>query len=96
MKTRSLGMACWSRQVLRQAGDDRRLAGGAHLVAWPEPVPAGHGIVATGLRRIDDEQPVLFGEGVHPGPAAKSSGLCVQPCSITISPCRPSSAKLGT
>ena len=42
--------------------------GVAHLVARPEPVPAGHGVVAAGLCRIDDEQPVLFREGVHPGP----------------------------
>ena len=58
-------------EALGQAGDDRRLAGVAHLVARPEPVPAGHGIVAAGLRRIDDEQPVLFGQGVHPGPGGE-------------------------
>ena len=26
------------------------------------------GVVAAGLRRIDDQQPVRFGQRVHPGP----------------------------
>ena len=39
---------------------------------------------------------VTAGLWIIPVPAAKSSGFWVQPCSITISPCSPSPAELGT
>lgn len=58
-------------QARGQAGDDRGLAGIAPLVARPEPVPAEHGVIATGLARIDDQQPVLLGKGVHARPGGE-------------------------
>ena len=58
----------------RKLGQDLGLAPATALVAPAEPVPAGLGIVAPRLLRIDDDQPVFLGQGIHAG-AAREIGV---------------------
>jgi len=52
--------------VLRDARDQRRLAASVRLVARAEPVPAFRTVGFCRLRRIRHQEPVRFGELVHP------------------------------
>ena len=57
--------------LARQAGKDGRLAPIPRLVTAAEPVPAGLGVVAARLMRVDNHKPMLLGQGVHAGPGGK-------------------------
>ena len=65
-KMRRSSMSIRRRDLARDAGDDRGLAGVANLIFGSKPVPALLAIRARGLRGIDDDESVLVGEGVHP------------------------------
>ena len=51
-----------------QTRDNGRLATVALLIPAAEPVPARLGVVAARLVRIDDDETMPLGQGVHPGP----------------------------
>jgi hypothetical protein len=52
--------------VADHAGEERRLAGAAPLVAGSEPVPALVRVRARRLRRVENEDAVLLRQLVHP------------------------------
>ena len=64
-QTRSASIRSSRHDVARHAGEQRRLALAAALVAGEEPVPALVGVGARRLRRVENVQALLLGQRVH-------------------------------